>query len=227
MTGDSRTRILETIARSLGRGPLPPEKAIELDRRLTVPRPNTVPARAQIPHAEQVDLFVEKAKASLATVERLANNQNIPAAVAGYLKAERLLSKVTHGLAPELAALPWSGQSDLQVKAGQVRDEGEAVVTGVFAAIAETGTLMITSGPEAPTGNVFLAETHIAVVHVDQVVGPIEDAWTKLRTAQASAATDLPRTVNLVTGPSRTGDIEAVMYVGAHGPRLLHILLIG
>jgi L-lactate dehydrogenase complex protein LldG len=221
---DSRTRILGNIADSLGRGPLPPDATLELDRRLTAPRPNTVPARAQLPHPQQVDLFAQMAAAALATVERLGTDQEIPAAVARYLESEGLLPKVTYGPAPELAALPWSGQAGLQATEGRVRDEGEAMVTGVFAAIAETGTLMITSGADTPTGNVFLPETHVVVVRAEQVVGPLEDAWTKLRAATGAA---MPRTVNLVTGPSRTGDIEAVMYMGAHGPRRLHILLIG
>lgn len=221
---DSRARILGNIASSLGRGPLPPNATLELDRRLTAPRPNTVPARAQLPHPLQVDLFAQMAEAALATVEKLGTDQEIPAAVARYLESEGLLPKVTYGPAPELAALPWTDQAGLQAMEGRVRDAGEAMVTGVFAAIAETGTLMITSGAQTPTGNVFLPETHVAVVRAEQVVGPLEDAWTKLRAAMGSA---MPRTVNLVTGPSRTGDIEAVMYMGAHGPRRLHILLIG
>jgi L-lactate dehydrogenase complex protein LldG len=220
---DGRARILGTIARSLGRGPLPAAEAAVLDQRLADHRPNTIPARAQLPQPQQVDLFVIKAGDALATVDRVGSNQDVPGAVARYLADEGLLPKLTIGPAAELAALPWSSQAGLGVNEGRVGAEGEAALTGVFAAVAETGTLMMTSGPETPTGNVFLPETHIALVHAEQVVGPLEDAWARLR----AAGSTLPRTVNLVTGPSRTGDIEAVMYMGAHGPRRLHIIIVG
>ena len=97
-------------------------------------------------------------------------------------------------------------------------------VTGAFAAVAETGTLMLVSGPEHPTTLNFLPDTHIVVLERNAVVGTYEEAWDRLRAATGGAP--LPRTVNFVTGPSRTGDIEMQIELGAHGPRRLHILLV-
>ncbi len=224
MTG-ARDQILSNIARSLGRGPLPPERIAELDRKLDTHAANTVPARAQLDPAARVDLFVRMAEAALATVDRVSSDTDVPAAVARYLSDEGLLPQIVVGPAEELSRFPWSLADDLGVRRGVAGREGEAAVTGAFAAVAETGTLMLVSGADRPTANVFLPETHIVLLRADQVVGPLEAAWDRVR-AEFGAGT-MPRTVNLVTGPSRTGDIEAVMYMGAHGPRRLHIILIG
>ncbi len=227
MTG-ARAQILNTIARSLGRGPLPPERIAELDRRLAAHQPNTVPARAQLPANEQVELFVRMADAAAATVDRVSETEAVPAAVARFLEDQSLLPEIIVGPADELSAIPWAQEAGLRVRRGCAEKEGEVAVTDVFAAVAETGTLALISGPTRYTGNAFLPETHIALVRTDQVVGPLEDVWGKLRAAGGGQDGGvMPRTVNFVTGPSRTGDIEAVMYMGAHGPRRLHIILIG
>jgi L-lactate dehydrogenase complex protein LldG len=94
-------------------------------------------------------------------------------------------------------------------------------VTAAFAAIAETGTLMALSGPDSPTTLNFLPDNHVVILRASQVMGAYEDGWDKLRRTGA-----LPRVVNFITGPSRTGDIEQKILLGAHGPRRLHIILI-
>ena len=62
------------------------------------------------------------------------------------------------------------------------------------------------------------------------MVAAYEDGWDRLRAAAAAApgmpAQGLPRAVNLITGPSRTGDIEQRIVLGAHGPRRLHIVIV-
>ena len=101
-------------------------------------------------------------------------------------------------------------------------EPGDAVsLTPCLAAVAETGTLMLVSGPQTPTTLNFLPDTHIVVVYAEQVVATYEDGWDLLRTHG-----EMPRNVNFITGPSRTGDIEQRIQLGAHGPRRLHIVLI-
>ena len=64
-------------------------------------------------------------------------------------------------------------------------------------------------------------------MRADQVVATYEDGWTRLRERQRGRRhRAMPRTVNFITGPSRTGDIEQRIELGAHGPRRLHIVLI-
>ena len=92
-------------------------------------------------------------------------------------------------------------------------------------AFAETGTLMLTSDAARPSTLNFLPENHIVVLRVEQITGAYEEGWRFLRAAGGNG-TVMPRTVNLITGPSRTGDIEQRIQLGAHGPRRLHIIIV-
>jgi L-lactate dehydrogenase complex protein LldG len=116
----------------------------------------------------------------------------------------------------------------LEIRRGRAEDSDQVGVTSCFAGIAETGTLMLISGPESPTRNNFLPDTHIVVMRGKQVAASYEEGWTRLREARRAAdgSVALPRTVNFITGPSRTGDIEQRIELGAHGPRRLHIVLV-
>jgi len=96
-------------------------------------------------------------------------------------------------------------------------------VTGAFAAVAETGTIALTSGAPSPTLLNFLPETHIVVVDAKDLSGTYEELWTRLK---AQYGETMPRTLNLVTGPSRSGDIEQTILMGAHGPKRLHIIVV-
>ena len=95
-------------------------------------------------------------------------------------------------------------------------------MTGAFAGIAETGSVMLLSGPGSPTTLNFLPEDHIVVLRESRIVPHLEDAWAMLRAERES----MPRTVNLICGPSKTGDIELVILEGAHGPRRLRVVVV-
>jgi L-lactate dehydrogenase complex protein LldG len=218
----SREQILAGIRRSLGRGRLDAARETELRERVTARRRNLVPARATtLDHQGRVDLFVAMAEEVQATVARVGSLGAVPEAVAHYLAAENLAAELV--LAPDssLDEIPWSERPLLRIRRGRA-EEGDAVsLTPSFAAIAETGTLMLISGAETPTTLNFLPDTHIVVVRGDQVVATYEDGWDRLRNRWG-----LPRTVNFITGPSRTGDIEQRIELGAHGPRRLHIVVV-
>lgn len=103
-----------------------------------------------------------------------------------------------------------------------VPDAGDAVsVTGTVAGVAETGTLMVRSGPDITNAAHFLTDTHVAVVDAARIVGAYEDAFVLLRAGGAP----MPRNVTLVTGPSRSSDIERILQIGVHGPRTLHVVV--
>ena len=163
-----------------------------------------------------------------ARVIRVASAEAVPEAVADYLKSENLPAEVRRAPDPALRDLPWDSQPLISWSEGPARPTDPVSLTGAFAGIAETGTLMLTSGPAGPTTLNFLPETHMVLLKAGDIFGCYEDAWDRLRAAQGLADDGgaLPRTVNLITGPSRTADIEQTIQLGAHGPRRLCILLV-
>lgn len=180
-------------------------------------------SRVALDHPALVALFAGKATASAATVDRIADEAEAPGAVADYLARENLPAEIAMAPDPALDAIPWNARPLLSIRRGLPTPGDLVGLTGAFAGVAETGTLMLLSGPHSPTTLNLLPETHIVLLRRGQIVGAFEDAWDRLR---ASGRAALPRTVNLITGPSRSADIGQQLQMGAHGPRRLHIVLI-
>jgi L-lactate dehydrogenase complex protein LldG len=216
-----RDAILGRVRKSLGRNGGNPKDHPALTARLTEHPRGIIPARVNRDLKGQVDLFVEMAEAVAASVDRVANTDAVPEAVGNYLAQHNLGANIR--MAPDewLAGIDWSKRPTLAITKGPSGGDDEVSVTAAFAGVAETGTLLLRSGPASPTTLNFLPENHIVVVRASQIVGAYEDAWDLLR-----AAAGMSRAVNLVTGPSRTGDIEQTIMLGAHGPRRLHIVII-
>jgi len=220
---DARDRILGGIRAGLGRGRLDGDAARAVEARLAAHRRNLVPARAaSLDRAGQAKLFIAMAEEVDATVAEVASAAAVPDAVADYLSRQNLPSRLVVTTDKQLDDIPWDARPLLAIRKGRAEDGDAVSVTACVAAIAETGTLMLVSGRDSPTRNNFLPDTHIVVLRRDQVVAAYEDGWDRLREAGA-----MPRTVNFITGPSRTADIEQRLVLGAHGPRRLHIVLIG
>jgi L-lactate dehydrogenase complex protein LldG len=123
-----------------------------------------------------------------------------------------------------LTAMPW-GQTALDVSAGRSDGGDPNAVSHAFGGVAESGTLAMLSGPDNPTTLNFLPDNHIVIVSAADVAGDYETIWQRLRERLGKGT--LPRTVNLITGPSRSADIEQTLLLGAHGPRTLHIIIVG
>jgi len=219
---EAREQILAGIRRSLKRGRLDAARETELRDRVAAHRRNLVPARAAaLDDPGRVDLFVEMAEGVQATVARVNSPGAVPEAVARYLATENLPADLV--LAPDLSLddILWDARPLLRTRRGRAEAGDTVSLTRCFVAIAETGTLMLISGAETPTTLNFLPDTHIVLVYADQVVATYEDGWDRLRTDGG-----MPRAINFITGPSRTGDIEQRIELGAHGPRRLHIILV-
>jgi L-lactate dehydrogenase complex protein LldG len=219
---ETREQILAGIRRSLKRGRLDAARETELREHVATHRRNLVPARAAaLDHPRRVDLFVGMAEEVQATVARVKSSAAVPEAVARYLAAENLTADLVLAPDPSLDDILWDARPLLRIRRGRAEAGDTVSLTPCFAAIAETGTLMLISGAETPTTLNFLPDTHIVLVYADQVVATYEDGWDRLRTNGR-----MPRAVNFITGPSRTGDIEQRIELGAHGPRRLHIVLV-
>ena len=174
--------------------------------------------------SELIDLFEAKAREASATVERLGNITDIPSAIASYLAARNLPTKIV--AAPSLNEIPWSSRPLLAVTYGVPGNDITVGVSKAFAAIAETGTLMLLSGAQDPTTLNFLPDSSVVAISADRIVRSMEEAWSVMRSG-LNRHSAIPRSVNFITGPSRSGDIEQIIQLGVHGPRRLHILIVG
>ncbi|MDA8253265.1 MAG: LUD domain-containing protein [Rhodospirillales bacterium] len=221
----SRAAILGAIQRGLRRGPLPDDLALALRARLAAHPRHLIPARSRLPRPAQVALFIAHIEREFGTVARVPAPEAVPAAVADYLAAQNLPPALVMAPHPALRALPWAEHPLLRLREGRAQaDDGVSLQHG-FAGIAETGTLMLPGGPDRPTTLNLLCETEIVALWASRIVGAYEEAWDMLRAEQVRDGL-LPRNVMLVTGPSRSADIESVLELGAHGPRRLHVVLV-
>lgn len=223
----SKADILGAIRRGLRRGPLPEDQAMGLRARLAAHPRHLIPRRSQLPRPAQVALFIARVEKEFGTVRRVAAAADVPGEVAKYLAAQNLPPELVMAPHPELQAMPWDAHPLLRIRQGRAEASDLVSLQHGYAGVAETGTLVLPGGPERPTTLNLLSETEIVVLRASRVVGPYEDVWDLLRAEVAAPAGGrLPRNVMLVTGPSRSADIESVLELGAHGPRRLHIVLI-
>jgi len=169
---------------------------------------------------EPVAHFSERALTLATTVDRVGAIGDVPQAVARYLEQNNLPRYAVCW--PELLELEWPS-AGINIEARAARGSDLVGITGAFCAIAETGTLMMLSGPRTPATTSLLPESHIAVVRASRIVRGMEDAWSLLRSEYGAA---LPRAVNFISGPSRTADIEQTLVLGAHGPYRVHLILV-
>jgi L-lactate dehydrogenase complex protein LldG len=220
---DARGQILNGIRRALRRGELTGQARESVQGRLAAPPRGPSVARARLPQPEKVAMFCQWAEASNATIASTAPNE-VASEVSSYLTRNNLPAEAVMAPSPLLDGYDWAGQRMLALRRGSGQGSDQVSITGAFAGIAETGTLVMASGPDHPVSLNLLADTHIVVLRESDIVAGYEDVWTLLRARYGKDR--MPRTVNTITGPSRTGDIEQAMELGAHGPRRMHVIVV-
>jgi L-lactate dehydrogenase complex protein LldG len=220
---ENRATILNGIRRSLHRGELSGAQRQAVEARLADPPLGPAVARANLPQPDKVALFCQWAEANNATVARVAA-ADVAAEVATYLARNNLPAEAAMAPGSALDGYDWASQKMLSLRRGRGEGSDHVSITGAFAGIAETGTLVTASGPDHPVTLNLLPDTHIVVLREGDIVGGYEDVWGRLRARYGK--NHMPRTVNTITGPSRTGDIEQTIELGAHGPRRMHIVVV-
>ena len=200
------------------------QRAAAVDERLARHARNLVPARGAGDEAHRIGVFTAMMEAVGGTVETLDDVNDVPHAVAAYLRRGNLPAHVRRGVDPLLARLPWHRGGAIEVAEGRAEESDRASVTRAFAGVAESGTIIQISGPENPTTLNFLPEVHIVLLEASQLFGSYEEVWTKLRVAMGEG--NMPRTVNMISGPSRTADIEQTIVRPAHGPKNMHVIIV-
>lgn len=221
----SRALVFGAIRRSLGVTSQEAPRRVEVADRIAGHPAGVIPARAQLPPAARLDLFKEMVVAAAGSLVHLATADEVPEAVAAYLRDRNLPPTILRGADPRLGAMPWSRAASLDVWIGPSDGRQLAGLSHAFAGIAETGTLVMLSGPDNPSTLNLLPDHHLVVVDAADVTGDYESVWARIRGRFGPGT--LPRTVNWITGPSRSADIEQTLLLGAHGPRSLHVLLVG
>ena len=212
----ARDNILSRIRAAQGspRAPLPEERGAvksHLDSHPRGPQPRA--------DWEPAARFRERALTLSTTLDGVSAVGELPRAVARYLHKHGL--PVSAVCWQEFLELEWQA-AGVSVAARPATGSDLVGITGAYCGIAETGTLMLLSGPHTPGATSLLPETHIAMVRTSRIVRAMEDAWELLRHEHG----ELPRAVNFISGPSRTADIEQTLVLGAHGPYRVHVVLL-
>ncbi len=218
----AREAMLARIRAKVAKGPEDVRRAT-VDQRIAQHPRNLIPERGIGDEAHRLAVFTEMMEAVGGSVEILDHMEDVPQAVAEYLRNSNLPAHVRRGADPVLAKLPWHRGGALEVAEGRAEDSDRASVTRAFAGVAESGTIIQVSGADNPTTLNFLPEVHIVVLEASAIFASYEEAWTKLRAAFGEGV--MPRTVNMISGPSRTGDIEQTIVRPAPGPKNMHVII--
>jgi L-lactate dehydrogenase complex protein LldG len=219
----ARDAILARVRAALAHQGKQPQPAAARDARVARRAHGPRPAMPD----DLVSRFLERATDMASTVERLPSRAAIPASIARYLDALELPAAIAaqkshRGVCwPEFADLDWRG-AGLEIESRPTTGDDRLGITGCLCAIAETGTIVVTSSAATPTATTLLADTHIVVVREGDVVAGMEEAFERVRARHDV----MPRAINMISGPSRTGDIEQTIVLGAHGPYRVHVLLV-
>jgi L-lactate dehydrogenase complex protein LldG len=220
MTASSREQILRRIRAAAGRAGAAADPGVDAEYN-ALPRDYL---RAHHDPAEHdiVALFAERAADYRAVVERVPAGR-LPAAVAAALAAGTFV--VPAGLPPDwLSRAAADGPAvtlagDDPPLSAEALDAVAGVITGCAAAIAETGTIILDHGPaQGRRALTLVPDFHLVIVRPDQIAADLPDAMSRL---------DPARPHTLISGPSATSDIELVRVEGVHGPRTLHVLIVG
>lgn len=215
-TSSARAAIFARIRKAQKRAPTAQQSELDqvqdyLAHHVSGPRPDL--------GLDLVERFRQQALRTSQTLDEVATLADVPAAAARYLDGLGLAKTAVAW--KTLDTLPWP-TAGLGVEFRPPVNEDLVGITGCFCAVAETGTLMLLSGPDTFASAALLPETHIAIVPKARIVAGIEDAFALAKSERG----ELPRATNFISGPSRTGDIEQTIVLGAHGPYRVHVILV-
>lgn len=182
--------------------------------------PAPAPSEYRAPKADgdPIAAFIERSAFFHTEVRVLDSLADVPGAVAEILRDKNMAAEIHLPSHAELAQLPWAPQ--LTLKRTTPGPDDAAVAPAPFA-LAETGTLVYPARADSPAAWHFQAGLEIAVLRASDILPQMEDALARIK-----ATGPIPHTINFVTGPSRTGDIEQTLELGAHGPKALSVLIV-
>ena len=208
---DSRSEILKKIKSVRQEKILKDDEGIGIDKKTN--------NNDKVKYANSTEKFIAKLEKVGATVSVIDNKSELINELTRYVAKHQIQSEITISKDKEFDDYDWQ---DMDVTTDYESQTISVSVTYAYVGIEETGTLVMLSSPESPTGMNFLADHHMVALSSTDIVKTMEDVWTLLK----GEDDELPRTINLITGPSRTADVEQEIQIGAHGPKHLHVVLI-
>ncbi len=227
---DSRDNVLAAVARGVRVGTLPPDGRLE--------HPGAPPPLDRPSDREgMIASFTRELEKLMGKVHRVADDAQARARVLELLEARgvrRVLAWDDQWLRPaglghalrdtgvviEPCWLPPDGPE--RTARLKTLDDVVVGITGAHGALADTGSIVVVSGPGRGRIASLLPPTHIAVIGADQ----LSPTLATFLSANPDI-TDVGSNVVAITGPSRTGDIEGTLVLGVHGPGDLHAVIIG
>ncbi len=215
LPGETREGLLQRVRAALGRTATPQTPA-------SPPPVDDPTARLVSSSSDLITAFMGNASAVGMHVQQAAESEAMPTAIALLRDAQARRVGVSEAawVRPLQDAgfdvVAWASQSiDAQF-------DLDAGVTGVEAAIAETGSLVCISGPGRSRGLSLVPPVHIAVVRATDIIADLLDLWPRLRRDGGT----LPSSAAIITGPSKTADIEGILVTGVHGPERVHVIVV-
>ena len=168
---------------------------------------------------EMLERFTRGLEKVFATHETVTTEAQISKAI------ERYLNQLDAGdelvVAPAVSKAGLLDNSSLQQRLAPTRGNEKNAVTLAYAGIAETGSLVMLSAADTPMTTNFLPDNFICVLKTRDVLNDMEALWSRMASEQRT----MPRCLSLITGPSRTADVEQIIQMGAHGERRVHVIL--
>ena len=214
---DARNDILQAVRSSLVVGKQRSPSRVELvEKRISASQAHIQP----FVEDSLIQRFCDKHAAVHGTYERVAGQVEVPPAILRHLTAIDNPKELLVGQGELLDAVLWP--DDISVEKRPATVEDSVAISEAYAGIAETGTLVLLSGEQRWTSHNFLPDDHIIILDSTLIMRHQEDIWARLR----ALPDGLPRVVNLITGPSKTADVEQTVQYGAHGPRRLHLIVV-
>lgn len=211
----ARDNILRRISQTLDKSSSAIQRQQQVDERL---RSHPRGPQRHLPE-DLVELFTSKLQAVSASMVEVTQRRDVAGAVMEYITQQQLEQQLV--CAP-ISSMKIEWPDEIDVRYGIATDNDKLAVTEAYCAIAETGTLVLPSSPDRPTTLNFLPDYFICILSEKDILPDMESVWEKYRKEND----EMPRVFNLVTGPSRTADVEQTIQLGAHGPRQLHVVLI-
>lgn len=167
----------------------------------------------------------EKVDANIYAIKKINDLPMISAKIMAQYNISQKMKCAPHELLKKCA---WEKHIS-EFNYGAASEEDVFSLSVAYAGVSETGTLAFLTGAESPKSLIFLAQHHLVLLPTSKLFANYEQVFTAMRAdydcENRMVSDKIPRSLNFVTGPSRTADIEQTLTLGAHGPLSLHIIL--